>query len=128
MRPVCALLIASLLVAGCYSQAEITQNEPVPSDESALFYLKDGSHIYSGPRGHSRIEGGFLVTGGTHVVRRDYIKFDGVVPDTAITKITANTFSSGKTVLAAIGGVCLVAFIAGIIYFSNHPILGGKLE
>ena len=124
MKTLCFVLILSLLIAGCYSQQEITKDEPIPGEESAVFYLHDGSHVYAEPGGHSRVEGGFLVTGGTHVVRSDHIKFDGVVPDTAIVKMTTNRFSPGKTALAAVGGACVVALIVGIIYFNNHPLLG----
>ena len=124
MKILCLVLILSLLFAGCYSQQETTRNEPAPGDESAVFYLRDGSHVYAEPGGHSRVEGGFLVTGGTHVVRTTHIRFDGEVPDSAIVKMTVNRFSPGRTVLAAVGGACVVAIIVGVIYFSNHQLLG----
>jgi hypothetical protein len=78
-----------------------------------MFYLKDGSYIKSYSDLHSRVEGGYQVSGMIVKKGKNPQKFDGIVLDNEIERFGVDEFSVVGTVL----GVGIASFIiASLVY------------
>lgn len=116
-----AIIVASLLVSGCYSSAVVTEEDPDPKDRTVIFSLKDGSSITSRAGQHQRTDYGYQVVGTLHDKHDVNLgEYAGALQDSQIAKVTAykyNGYRGGTAFLVT------VAVVAGVIAIA---VLGGK--
>lgn len=101
--------LLAFLLAGCFTESPITKDEAVPDDTNAFFYLKDGSYVRSFGDHHQRIDSCYRVSGTLYRKGDSRGKFEGVLPDSSITRITRNKFNWIATMLALPIGALAVA-------------------
>lgn len=133
----CVLLSSSVLYCGCYSYNSLSKDETVPNDKPARFQLKDGGLLESEEGSHSRVEGGYQVSGtlvrqdtlqwkGGSGVRRTVQNFSGMIWDADIEEITAFQYDGTSTVVAVVAGVSIVGIAVAVALADFHigPVLG----
>ena len=124
MKAMCVILSFSVMLIGCYSQSPLTQDEAVPSNETVVFYLKDGSYVVSNAEGHVRISSGYQVVGELVKDKHAQGRFEGVIQDTDIRNVTANKFNVVRTSIGAVLGVCGAFVVVGAIVWVAE---GGRM-
>ena len=115
-KAICILLLVCVLVMGCFTESSITRNELAPDESKVIFYLQDGSYIKSFSGNHHRIDSGYQISG--EIARKDQIpkKFEGVLSDAEIAKVTVEKFNVVGTVLGCVLGGMV---IAGAVYATS---------
>ena len=129
MKTVCVLLSFSILLAGCYSQSSLTKEESAPNDEAVVFYLKDGRTIESKPEEHTRTNAGYQVVGelveyevGTFFTDvHAQGRFEGMIRDSDIQKVTANKIDAVATSISVVLGAAIVLLAAKAIIYAANP-------
>jgi hypothetical protein len=127
-KAVWILLSSAVLFCGCQSYSSLAKGEPVSDDKDARFQLRDGWLLEADAGSHSRIEGGYQVSGtlvkedtlqATMVrgVRKTVKPFTGVVRDADIEEINAYQFDAATTVLVVALPVSMVILLAGSVKF-----------
>jgi len=99
MKNLSVLLVFSIILTGCFSESAILKNEVVLDGRAAIFYLNDGSYITSEPGKHIRVEGGYTLEGYLFWGKPEGKRFEGIVSDSKIRKITVNSLDVVPTVL-----------------------------
>ena len=115
-RAFCIILPLSMFIVGCFTQSEIVKGESPPDDSKVLFHLLDGSYIKSLSGNHHRLDNGYQIKG--EIVRDGIIqkKYEGVVNDDDIERITVESFNVLGTI--ALGGFA-VGFCILTVQVSN---------
>lgn len=89
----------AFLFTGCFTESPITKDETVHDDTKAFFYLKDGSYVRSFADYHQRTDSSYRVWGTLFMKGESVGRFEGVLPDSSITKITRYKFNWIGTLL-----------------------------
>ena len=124
MKAISVLLSFSILLVGCYSQSSLTKDEAVPNNETVVFYLKDGTYVESKSEEHTRIDTGYQVVGGLFKDKHAQGRFEGVIHDSDIQKVTANEFNVVRTSIGAVLGLFGVLLVVGTIVWVAE---GGRM-
>jgi hypothetical protein len=106
------LLSLGLFCAGCFTERSITRDEAVPVDTKVYFHLADSSCVRSYAGRHERIDGGYTVSGDLFVPGTFPKKFDGVISDSAIVRVTQAKLNWWGTIL---GVALVVPILVGIL-------------
>jgi hypothetical protein len=120
MKTICVLLSFTIVLVGCYSQSSLTKDESVPNNEAVVFYLKDGRYIKSKPEEHTRTDTGYQVVGELVKNKQTQGRFEGVIHDSDIQKVTANTLDIVSTSIAVVFGAVMVLVVVGVIVLAPH--------
>jgi hypothetical protein len=115
------------LFCGCYYYSSLAKDEPVPNDKDARFQLKDGRLLEAGAGHHSRIEGGYQVSGtivkedtlrltSVEGIRKTVIPFTGVVRDADIEEISTYQRNTTGPVLLVATTVLVVGIVVAITF------------
>jgi hypothetical protein len=135
MKILCVILSFVLLLTGCYSYSSIGEDESVLDDMDARFRLTDGSLLESRQGNHSRIEGGYQVSGTltkedrvretwVNGVSRTVQPFTGMIQDSDIQEISAYQYQAGATTLAIVIASPVV-IVACLFLFNGQGLLLG---
>jgi hypothetical protein len=89
----------ALFWAGCFTEASITKDEDVPVDRKVYFHLADSSCIRSYAGRHTRVRGGFMASGDLFVPGTFPKKFEGMISDSAIVRVTQTEINWWGTIL-----------------------------
>ena len=116
--------ICCTLFSGCYSQMAVTESEPLPDDVAVVFYLKDASRVESEPGQHTRIDGGYLVTGTLLKGKVAQEPFEGTVRDTDIQKLTAEKLNNARTAIGGILAAVGIGLAVGLISLTSNGAFG----
>jgi hypothetical protein len=103
------LFAMSILLAGCYSQSALMRDDPVPGNQTVVFYLTDGSSVESMSGNHSRSIGGYQVEGTLFKHGNAQGRFAGMIHDDDIEKVTAEQLDMAYTTVAAVASVAVFA-------------------
>ncbi len=128
MKLICVCLSFAILLTGCYSYSSIGEDESILDDMDARFHLTDGSLVESRQGNHSRIEGGYQVSGTltkedmlretwVNGVSRTVQPFTGTIQDADIQEISVYQYQAGATTLAIV--IASPAVIVACLFLFN---------
>ena len=135
MKLICVCLSFAILLTGCYSYSSIGEDESVLDDRDVQFRLIDGSLLESRQGNHSRIEGGYQVSGTLtkeDMLRETWVNgvskivqpFTGTIQDADIQEISVYQYQAGATTLAIVIASPVV-LVACLFLFNGQGLLLG---
>ena len=135
MKLICVCLSFAILLTGCYSYSSIGEDESVLDDRDVQFRLIDGSLLESRQGHHSRIEGGYQVSGTLtkeDMLRETWVNgvsktvqpFTGTIRDADIQEISVYQYQAGATTLAIVIASPVV-LVACLFLFNGQGLLLG---
>jgi len=119
MKLLRVVLAGCVLCLGCHSLEPIGRGEFASDDETAYFYLHDGSCIKSQAGDHQRKEGGYSVKGVFVLGQFCHEEIEGVYCDSDISDIEIEKVSATYTVTGIVLGGVLCIFFVGAAVFSG---------
>jgi hypothetical protein len=120
LKVISVLIALSVLLAGCYSESTLTKSGEASNEDVVFFYLNDGSLIESQPGEHLRIENGYQVTGQILKDGHRQGRYEGIVRDASIQKVTENRLNIVRTSIGAVLGVVGTVLIVGIVVIAAN--------